>query len=148
MSLGALESALEPGDSGGAGFGVGGGSLASGGRIGGTGTPGAEGSLEESSADFIFDIRALDQKPRPVHQAQPIYPRELRQRKVEGTVYVVFVVDTDGRVLRPEVEGSPDAAFDSAAIDAVRRWRFEPAVVRGEKVKAKMRVPIRFSLSS
>jgi protein TonB len=145
LSLGALETALDPGAAGDA-FG-GAVSLASGGRIGGTGLPGAAGGPEESPADAIFDIGALDQKPRCLHQAPPVYPRELRQQKVEGTVYVVFVVDVEGRVVQPTIETSPDEAFHAPALEAVRRWKFEPATVRGEKVRARMRVPIRFSLS-
>ncbi len=84
-----------------------------------------------------------------MQQAAPIYPRELRQRKIEGTVYVVFVVDKDGRVLDPKVE-----ELAARGVRARPRSRpfaagsFEPAVLRGEKVRSKLRVPIRFSLSS
>ena len=148
LSLGELSAALDAaaGQAGGAdGFG-GSASLASGGVIGGTGAPGA--ALGESPADAIFDIGQLDQRPRALHQVAPTYPRELRQRQVEGTVYVVFVVDTDGHVLDPKVEEATDEAFRAPAIDAVLRWRFEPATVRGEKVRTKVRIPIRFSLSS
>ena len=147
LSLSELSAALDAaaGQASGAdGFG-GSASLASGGVIGGTGAPGA--ALGESPADAIFDIGQLDQRARPVRQVAPAYPSTLRQRKVEGTVYVVFVVDTDGRVLEPKVEQATDEAFSGPALDAVRRWRFEPAMVRGEKVRSKMRVPIRFSLS-
>jgi protein TonB len=145
LSLGALEAALDPAASG-DGFG-GTASLASGGRIGGTGLPGVAGGMSESEADAIFDIGALDQKARVLHQVPPVYPQELRQRKIEGTVYVVFVVDKDGRVLQPTVESSPHEGLQAAALASVRRWRFEPAVARGEKVRSKVRVPIRFSLS-
>ena len=147
LSLAALSAALD-----GAAAGAGGGafgapvSLASGGRIGGTGLPGSEPGA--SAVDQIFDIGQLDQRPRPLDQTAPIYPRELRQRRIEGTVYVVFVVDTDGRVLSPVVEEATDEAFRGPAVEAVRRWRFEPAVVRGERVRSKLRVPIRFSLSN
>ena len=146
LSLGELSAALDAaaGEASGAdGFG-GSTSLASGGVIGGTGAPGA---TLHTPADAIFDIGQLDQRARPVRQVAPAYPSALRQRKVEGTVYVVFVVDTDGRVLEPKVEQATDEAFSGPALDAVRRWRFEPAMVRGEKVRSKMRVPIRFSLS-
>ena len=146
LSLSALENALDPGASGGGGY-FSGVSLASGGRIGGTGDPAAAGA-DESATDAIFDLAELDQKPRLVYQQPPTYPRELRSRKVEGTVFVVFVVDREGKVVNPRVEGATDEAFGMPALEAVRRWRFEPAVVRGEKVQSKLRVPIRFSLSS
>jgi protein TonB len=144
LSLGALEDALAPGAGDEFGGGV---SLASGGRIGGTGEPGAVGSLEEASSDAAFDIGALDQGPRVLHQVPPVYPPELRKRKLEGTVYVVLFVDRDGRVVQPVVESSPHEAFNAPALEAVRRWRFEPAVAHGEKVRSKVRYPIRFVTS-
>jgi len=145
LSLGALESALEPGAAGDA-FG-GAVSLASGGRIGGTGAPGAGGGLDAATSDAVFDVGALDQEPRILHQVPPSYPPELRRRKLEGTVYVVLFVERDGRVLQPVVESSPHEAFNGPALEAVRRWKFEPAVVRGEKVRSKVRYPIRFVAS-
>jgi len=146
LSLGALESALESG-AGGDAFG-GSVSLASGGRIGGTGMPGAGGGLDGAATDAIFDVGALDQEPRILHQVAPSYPPELRRRKLEGTVYVVLFVERDGRVIQPVVESSPHEAFNGPALEAVRHWKFEPAVVRGEKVRSKVRYPIRFVASS
>jgi len=144
LSLGALEGALAGGGGGGDSFGMGV-SLASGGRIGGTGALGASAA---DPSDEIFDITMLDQQARIVHKVSPNYPPELRQRKIEGTVYVVFIVDKDGRVQQPAVESSPHEEFAAPVLEAVKRWRFEPAMVAGEKVRSKMRVPIRFAVSS
>lgn len=151
VSLSALESALSGGATAGGGDFFGGGvSLASGGRIGGTGAPGSTGGDGDggSVSSDVFDVSELDQRARPVYQASPMYPGEMRQKKVEGVVNVVFIVDVQGRVLNPKVEKSTHEAFDRPALDAVRQWRFEPAVRGGEKVQSKVRIPIRFSLSS
>ncbi len=69
----------------------------------------------------------------------------MRRKRVDGLVVVLFVVDSAGRVVNPSVEESTDPAFEKAALDAVRQWRFEPAVRNGSKVHCRMRVPIRFS---
>jgi protein TonB len=140
LSLGELEVALNPGGDGGGDGGFSTFRLASG-RIGATGS-GPGGDL-----DAIFTLAELDQKPRPVFQATPVYPMELRQRKVEGNVYVLFVVDQQGRVTNPTIEKSSHGAFEKPALDAVRQWKFEPAVRNGQKVRCKMRAPIRFSPS-
>lgn len=137
LSLSDLESALDPGQGSG-GFGQGF-SLASGGRIGAAGGPAGGLALEDVAA-----IGDLDQRPQPIAQSSPMYPAELRRRRVEGTVSVVFVVDTEGRVTNPTVEKSTDQAFERAALEAVRRWRFEPGTRQGRKVQFKMRVPITF----
>jgi protein TonB len=143
LSLGALEAALNPG-AGGAGEFGGSFGLTSGGRIGGTGTAGGNGVAPE---DLIFNVADLDQRPRPIFQAAPVYPPELRKRKTEGSVYVLFEVDVQGRVMNPKVEKSSHEAFSPPALAAVRQWKFEPAVRNGRKVPCRMRVPIRFSTS-
>jgi protein TonB len=136
LSLNDLESALNPGE-GGPSFGQGF-SLASGGRIGAAGGPGGP------ALDEIAAIADLDQRPRAIAQSSPMYPAELRRRRVEGTVSVVFLVDTDGRVLNPTVEKSTDPGFEKPALEAIRRWRFEPGTRQGHRVQFKMRVPITF----
>jgi TonB family protein len=144
MSLSDLESALGGGAGGGGEFGgAGGPGLASGGRIGGTGTAGDGGS----SLDDILSSADLDQRPRPIFQATPQYPVELRKQKVQGTVNVVFYVDKDGKVTNPQVESSTHPAFERPALEAVRQWRFDPGTRKGEKVSFKMRIPISFHVS-
>jgi protein TonB len=145
LSLSALESALAGGGSGESFGSAGSGGLSSGGRIGGTGAAGAGMGLGDGPSDGIFDIGELDEAARPVFQAAPVYPYELRKQKLEGIVYVVFIVDAGGRVQQPKIERSPNPGFDKPALDAVKQWRFEPAVRDGEKVASKLRVPIRFS---
>jgi protein TonB len=99
----------------------------------------------QAESDAIFSAADLDQQPRPVHQPPPDYPAELRRKKVEGTVYVLFLVDKNGRVVNPVVQKSTNSALEPAAVAAVRRWRFEPGRRRGQAVQFKMRVPISFS---
>ena len=137
MSLSDLESALAPGGGGGM-FGGGGGFQS--GRIGGKGGGGGLGA----DMDQAFSMADLDQKPRAVYQPAPVYPAALRSRKIDGVVTVIFVVDANGRVANAKVEKSSDPAFDKPALDAVRKWKFEPAMKEGRKVSAKMRAPIRF----
>lgn len=141
VSLSAMEDLLNANGSAGGDFFTGGADIASGGRIGGMG------KAIGDSVESVFAIGDLDQKPRPIVQSPPSYPFELRRKKIEGSVSVYFVVDEDGRVVDPRVERATDPAFERPALEAVRQWRFEPAVRGGQKVKAKMHVPLRFSVS-
>jgi TonB family protein len=140
MSLSDLEGALGGAGGGGGGFATGF-SFASGGRIGASGLGGPGG---DELAD-AFSIADLDQRPRAIIQAAPDYPVDLRKHKVEGTVQVVFMVDREGRVTNPRVEKSTNPAFERPALDAVRRWKFEPGTRSGQNVAFKMRVPITFN---
>ena len=114
--------------------------FSSGGRIGGTG----KASGQESSVDSAFSIAEIDQKPRAILQGAPLYPSSMRGKKVEAVVTVLFVVDSDGKVANPRVESSTNPVFEAPALDAVRKWKFEPGVRAGQRVPCKMRIPIRF----
>jgi protein TonB len=95
--------------------------------------------------DEIFSLSDLDQKPRPIFQRPPTYPAELRKQKRQGTVYVLFTVDRQGRVADAKVDQSTDPAFERPAIEAVKQWKFEPGTRKGEPVQFRMRVPITFN---
>lgn len=141
-SLSSIEAALSGQGGNGGEFGS---SLnfASGGRIGGTGKAGGT----EDPLEGAFSLAEIDQKPRVVYQAGPLFPAEMRGRKVEGVVSVIFLVDTAGKVANPRAEKSSHPAFEAPALDAVKQWRFEPAVRGGERVPCKMRISIRFPAS-
>lgn len=136
-SLGALEQALD-GHGGGGDFAQAL-SLTSGGRIGGSGKAGSDDELESA-----FSLAEIDQRPRVVFQAAPLYPRELRGKRMEGVVTVVFVVSAAGKVVSPGVVKSTHPAFEKPALEAVRQWKFDPAIKGGQRVGCRMRCPIRF----
>ncbi len=100
-------------------------------------------SGNQQTADALFSIADLDQTPRVVYQPAPILSKELRQ-KTPGRVYIVFVVDQQGRVENPVVQNSSDPVFEKPAVAAVKQWKFEPGKRNGKPVKFRMRVPITF----
>ena len=141
-SLSAIEAALS-GQGGGAGDFGGAANFASGGIIGGTGTGGAG----NASLEQVFNAADIDQKPRAVYQSAPAYPADMRGKKVEGVVTLIFVVESTGRVSDLKVESSSNPSFERPAVDAVRRWKFDPGLKGGQAVPCKMRIPIRFQPS-
>ena len=116
-------------------------SFSSGGRIGGMG---GVGSLD-AGLESAFNLTEIDQKPRATFQSAPLYPSE--GRGLEGVVTVTFVVDSSGKVANTKAEKATHPAFEKPALDAVRQWKFEPAVKAGQRVGCKMRVSIRFQPS-
>lgn len=138
-SLSAIEAALS-GMAGGRGDFSMSASLEGGGVIGGKGKAGAMSEPMESA----FSMSEIDQQPRVVHQASPMYPSSLRGKKIEGVVSVIFIVDPSGKVVNPRVERSNNTAFEKPALDAVKKWKFEPGVKGGQRVACKMRAPLRF----
>lgn len=87
-----------------------------------------------------------DTAPVPISRPPPSYPREALSRGVGGTVRVQVTVAPDGRVERMEVaQTSGNRFLDRAAMEAVRRWRFNPAIRNGQPVSATVVIPVDFN---
>ena len=85
----------------------------------------------------------------PSTRALPKYPDLPRRVGVQGTVILLIVVEKDGSVGQIEVVRSSDQrwGFDLAAIDAVKQWRYRPALLGERPVAAYITVMVEFSLS-
>lgn len=82
-----------------------------------------------------------------VGQAQPVYPTTAVRRRQEGWVMVEFTVTTTGGVANARVvDSDPPRTFDRAALDAVQKWTFRPAVRNGDAVDATVRRRIEFKM--
>jgi protein TonB len=77
----------------------------------------------------------------------PRYPRAARRRGAQGTVVLSVYVDAQGRVANLWLlESSGYRVLDNAALDAVKKWSFEPGRKGNMKVAMWVNVPVRFEL--
>lgn len=77
----------------------------------------------------------------------PAYPADAIVRGLEGTVMLRLTIDASGRVADVEVvESSGHAELDEAAVEAVRKWRGEPARRNGRPVLSEQLLPVYFRL--
>lgn len=77
----------------------------------------------------------IDHGPEVVFRPQPNYPGSALRRGIEGRVIVQFSVLASGQVTDVSViAADPPGIFDAAAIAAVNRWRYRPAVTDGSPV--------------
>lgn len=86
---------------------------------------------------------------RIIYRCEPGYPETARIRGSEGTVRLRAVVGSGGLVEAVRVVASSGSAdLDAAAVEAVRGWRFAPAVDRltGRPVSSYVVVPVVFKL--
>ncbi len=93
--------------------------------------------------DELFSADELDQKPRVIYQPGPVLDAKARKH-TPGAVYIIFVVDPNGRVENPLVQKSTDPVLERPALAAVKQWKFEPGKRKGQSVRFRMRVPIVF----
>ena len=71
--------------------------------------------------------------PVKIADATPVYPVLARNAHVQGVVILETVLDAQGRVDSVHVLRS-FPLLDQAAVDAVRQWRFTPALLNGQPV--------------
>ncbi len=94
--------------------------------------------------ELIFEIGDVEEIPQAIRRIQPKYPTALKRKSIEGSVSLVFVIDTNGVVISPTVESSTHVEFEEPALDAIRRWKFTPGKRDGEPVKVRVRLPLQF----
>jgi periplasmic protein TonB len=85
--------------------------------------------------------------PRYRTNPTPDYPLPCKRRREEGIVLLNVVVQADGLPAAISLNrSSGHPLLDRSALDAVRRWTFEPGRAAGLPVSSRVVVPVRFSL--
>jgi protein TonB len=81
------------------------------------------------------------------YQVKPHYPDSARRQGIQGVTLLEFEVLADGRVGDIQIArsaGHPD--LDRAAVEAVKKWRFEPARRGSRPTAVWVTLPVRFEL--
>ncbi|MFT3828952.1 MAG: TonB family protein [Opitutaceae bacterium] len=89
----------------------------------------------------------FDEPPMPTKTVPPVYPSALKHDGVSGMVTMSITVDESGNVQNPVVKKSTRQEFEQPAIDAVTKWKFEPAKKDGKAVAVQVVVPVKFSVN-
>ncbi|MBK9013839.1 MAG: energy transducer TonB [Saprospiraceae bacterium] len=75
------------------------------------------------------------------------YPVMARENGVQGTVYLKFVVETDGQMTHLQIVEEPGADTGKEALRVVKMFpRFNPATVNGEPVRCYVNFPVKYRL--
>lgn len=74
------------------------------------------------------------------------YPEVAVRDGIEGEVIVRALVDKKGRVEDAKVDQSPNQVLNDAALEAVRKTTFTPAMQQGKPVSVWIQIPVQFSL--
>jgi TonB family protein len=85
--------------------------------------------------------------PRQTHAPQPEYPKSEQEAHHQGTVRLTLVVSSDGVPRDIAVSQTLTPDFDKAAIDAVKEWKFTPAIKDGKPIAVQIALEIEFNLT-
>ncbi len=116
-------------------------------------TTSADAENSDLFADDFDDLKLTDYDtpPVPLIHPMPVYPERLKKTGIQGVVVLEVIVLKDGSVGDARVTKSLMAGpegLDEEALLTIRQWKFKPALYNKKSVKAKVTVPMSFSLKS
>jgi TonB family protein len=104
---------------------------------------------EEEIAEFEKGavIAESDIKPpKLVKKVNPVYPDEARKEGIEGVVILKVRTDKQGGIEKIKVLEGPHDLLNKAASEAVKQWKYEPMLKKGNPVPVVFTVTVRFKL--
>ena len=127
----------------GSGGGIGSGS---GGGVGSGEGPGVGPGRGGGIGGGVFRVGGGVSAPKAIFSPDPEYSEEARKAKYQGTCVLGLVVGPDGRPRDIHVLRSLGLGLDEKAMEAVKNWRFDPAVKDGKAVAVQISVEVDFRL--
>ncbi len=132
-----------PSNGTGSGGGIGSGS---GGGVGSGEGPGVGPGRGGGIGGGVFKVGGGVSAPRALQTPDPEYSEEARKAKYQGTVVLWLIVDPNGNPQQVKVARSLGMGLDQKAVEAVRHWKFEPAMKDGRPVAVQINVEVNFRL--
>lgn len=84
---------------------------------------------------------------KAVLQPRPAYPEVAKQQHVQGSVYLRALIGKDGSIMNVGVIDSAAPSLTEAALDAVRRWKYQPYLLNGEPVQVSTTITVNFNFN-
>ena len=84
--------------------------------------------------------------PKILEEIRPDYPIDAKKEGVQGSVILEILIDAKGTVRSAKVVKSLDPRLDQAAINAIQKFKFRPAMMEDSAVAVKIKYAINFVL--
>jgi len=142
-SAAAVMPAAPPSNGTGSGGGIGSGS---GGGVGVGHGPGVGVGSGGGIGGGVYKVGGGISAPQAISAPDPDYTEEARRAKKQGTCVLWLIVDAAGRPRDIKVVRGLGLGLDAKALEAVRQWRFQPALKDGKPVDVQISVEVEFHL--
>jgi len=84
--------------------------------------------------------------PIVLKEVDPEFSEEARKQKFSGNVLVGLIVDEQGNPVHVRVMRGVGLGLDEKAVEAVRQYKFKPAMKDGKPVKVELSIDVRFEI--
>jgi TonB family protein len=111
-------------------------------------TPVMFGSSSKHAADpqQIYHVGGDVTAPKLVYAPDPEYTEKARRAKYEGVCVISTVVDAQGNATNVQVVRQLGMGLDIKAVEAVKSYRFKPAMRFGKPVAVEVKIEVNFRL--
>jgi TonB family protein len=106
------------------------------------------GALAQTDSDGrnVYKVGGSVSAPRAKHSPPPEYSKQALDAKYQGTCVLGLIVGTDGLPRDVKIIRSLGLGLDEKAIEAVKQWKFKPAMKDGKPVAVQINVEVFFRL--
>lgn len=105
------------------------------------------GQQEQKSEQKEDEAIRPDKPPKLIKKVDPVYPEEARKAGIEGEVIVEATTDKEGNVAKAVILEGKNESLNKAALDAIRQWKYEVFLIKGEPMPVVFTVTVRFALA-
>jgi periplasmic protein TonB len=103
------------------------------------------GKFDSESLPVPTEEYLVSEMPFVLSEVRPVYPKEAREKGIEGSVALNILIDEFGKVRQASIiEGAE--IFQAGAVEAIKKFTFSPAKVDGQAVAVRIRYLIKFEL--
>lgn len=85
-------------------------------------------------------------RPQLVSRIEPQYVEPARLLRVQGTVVLSTIVDTDGQIRHVELKKGLGFGLDEQAVRSVQQWKLAPGQIDGIPVRTEAQIEVNFRL--
>ncbi len=94
----------------------------------------------------IYHVGGDVSAPQLIFAPNPEFSEEAKREKYQGACVVSTVVDAQGNPQRVQVIRHLGKGLDQKAVEAVKKYRFKPAMLHGEPVAVEVKIEVNFLL--
>jgi len=103
------------------------------------------GSNQPSAPVAVLPVGGDVRPAKLISHVDPVYPTLARNQRISGSVVIDASIDANGRVTTMKVVSGPTLLHQSA-MDALKQWKYQPAMLNGTPVSMHLSVAIQFRL--
>ncbi|HNV93288.1 MAG TPA: energy transducer TonB [Candidatus Cloacimonas sp.] len=103
-------------------------------------------SVQQQEDERVVNFVPYDDAPVIIGKIEPVYPEFAKRNKLQGTVVLEVEVLKDGSIRDIRVRRGVGGGLDEAAIEAVRKVRFQPGKSSGQAVDCLVIIPVEFKI--